>query len=282
MPKDNIKYTSILPLRVVRSEDVVPHESIDPYRVDRLKNRLVKAATLKNPPIVTQLEDGRYMVLDGATRTSALKALNLPHMIVQVSSEELGLHLHTWYHIIKDIHPDELLNIIADVPNCTLKASSVDRADEDMFEYGAICYIHLTDGRVFLVGVPMGHNRLTVMNELTEAYINDPTSNVERTLEKNLAQLKSDIPNTSALVVFPEFTVGQVMGFTQSGRYFPAGITRFLINGRILRLNAPLDLLQNPDMSLQEKNDALHNILSAKLQNSEMRFYDESVYLLDE
>lgn len=279
MPEE-ITYTSILPLRVVRTEDVVPHESIDPKRVERLKNRLESAATLKNPPIVSQLEDGRYMVLDGATRTSALKALGLPHMIVQVSSEEVGLKLHTWFHIVKNIDPDELLEIIANVPNCTLKASTVERADEDMFEYGAICYIHFVDGRVFLVGVPMGFNRLTVMNELTEAYID--VANVERTLEKDLHTLRVDIPETSALVVFPEFTVGQVMGFTQSGRYFPAGITRFLINGRILRLNAPLDLLRNPTMSLQEKNTELNNILSKKLQDSEIRFYDESVYLLDE
>ncbi len=66
-----------------------------------------------------------------------------------------------------------------------------------------------------------------------------------------------------------------------SGRFFPAGITRFLIPGRVLRLNADLDYLKSGN-SLQEKNRWLHEILKEKQLQGGIRYYAEPVYLLDE
>ena len=94
--------------------------------------------------------------------------------------------------------------------------------------------------------------------------------------------LKGEYPDLTALVVFPEYTVGQVMQVTLGGRYFPAGITRFLIPGRILRVNADLDILKSQQMSLNEKNRWLRRHLEEKMEGNHIRFYSESIYLLDE
>ncbi|MCB9125105.1 MAG: hypothetical protein H6643_11420 [Caldilineaceae bacterium] len=53
--------------------DVFPHERFHPARVERLKKRLTQEGRLVNPPIVAELGDGRYVVLDGATRVTAFK-----------------------------------------------------------------------------------------------------------------------------------------------------------------------------------------------------------------
>lgn len=93
----------ILPLRIVPSERVFPHELIDEKRVDRLANRLTEAGLLKNPPLVMETKGG-YMVLDGETRSTALRQMGLPHMLVQVfTAEAEGLQLNTWNHIIRQI-----------------------------------------------------------------------------------------------------------------------------------------------------------------------------------
>ncbi|MFZ1396582.1 MAG: hypothetical protein WAS33_06785, partial [Candidatus Promineifilaceae bacterium] len=94
--------------------------------------------------------------------------------------------------------------------------------------------------------------------------------------------LKNEYEALAAVVIFPEYTVNQVMAATlSSGRLFPAGITRFIIPGRILRLNAPLSVLKS-DMSLREKNRWLHELLVEKQGKGGIRFYGEPVYLLDE
>jgi hypothetical protein len=82
-------------------------------------------------------------------------------------------------------------------------------------------------------------------------------------------------------VIFPEYTVGQVLQVAESERVFPAGITRFIIPGRVLRLNVDLDILKS-DKSLREKNQWLHDFLAEKLSQDKIRYYEEPVYLLDD
>lgn len=275
----DVEVENILPLRVVPMDKIFPHESIDPKRVDKLAARLDAEGLLRNPTVVMQVED-KYMVLDGATRTAAFKKLGYPHTVVQICSPETGLGLHTWYHVAQKIEVEDLLDLLRAIPNIALVPSTAEKADDDMFAYGSLCYLHTADGRVFLVQTAAGLNRLDALNKLTETYI--ATCTVDRTLEKDLITLKNDYPNLAALIVFPEYTVSQVMQVTLSGRYFPAGITRFLIPGRILRLNAELAILKSAEMSLADKSKWLYDFLEEKTKHNAIRYYGEPVYLLDE
>ncbi|MEM9774624.1 MAG: NAD(P)-dependent oxidoreductase [Chloroflexota bacterium] len=276
---ENNEPGALLPLAVVPMDKIMPHESIDQKRVDKLKGRLEDMGLLANPPIVTPLED-RYMVLDGATRTAAMKQLGFPHAVVQITTEEQGLGLHTWYHVIQNIGTKELKELLDNLPDISLEPVDADQAADRMFEYGALCYMHFGNGSAYLVQPAVGVNRLDALNLLTETYIE--AAYVDRTLESDLARLKSEYLDVTALVVFPEYTVGQVMQVTLSGRYFPAGITRFIIPGRILRVNADLEILKTTSMSLTEKNRWLRRHLEEKVQGNHVRFYRESIYLLDE
>jgi len=61
-------------LRIVAIDRLVEHEYNDEQRTAPLAKRLQAEGLLKNPPIVALLEDGddpRYVVLDGANRTTA-------------------------------------------------------------------------------------------------------------------------------------------------------------------------------------------------------------------
>lgn len=80
--------------------ELVIHEHIDMKRVARLMERLEGDGQLVNPPVTTYWK-GRYVILDGATRSSALQKLHYPHAIVQVVDKDTaGFQLHTWYHAI--------------------------------------------------------------------------------------------------------------------------------------------------------------------------------------
>src|SRR5689334_5867037 len=97
---------SLPDLRFVPTEAVYPHEYHDLQRTQPLVARLKESGTLKNPPIVTQVGDGmrvepRYVVLDGANRSTAARAAGWPHILAQVVRyEEPGVELHTWYHAL--------------------------------------------------------------------------------------------------------------------------------------------------------------------------------------
>lgn len=272
---------TVLPLRVVPMDRVFPHENIDLKRVNRLAKRLDEEGILGNPPIVTEVGDGTYMVLDGATRSSAMKQLHFPHAVVQVINSEDGLGLKTWYHVIQQITVKSLIDLLQGIEDIILERIEPELADKAMFEYGGLCYIHTVEDHAYLVKPVPGVNRLDALNQLTEKYIE--AAHVDRTLNDNIISLKNEYDEMAAVVIFPEYTVQQVIQTTlESGRLFPAGITRFLIPGRILRLKADLSVLRSKDMTLREKNRWLHEELLQKQAKGGIRFYGESVYLLDE
>lgn len=275
----DIPVETILPLRVVSLDRVVCHEDVDSRRVDRLARRIEEDGLLRSPPIVVESDD-TYVVLDGASRTSALRKLGIPHIIVQLTSPDEGLELQAWRHIISDIEPDRLVQILDDLPNIRLDPVDSQRASDIMFEYGGLCLLQTVTGKTFIAYTASGENRLDALNVLSATYTR--VAKVERTLKTDIISLQHEFEGMSALVVYPVFTPEQVMQATRAeNRNFPAGITRFLVPGRILRLNIPLDRLMS-DRSLQEKNRWLHELLLDRQAAGAIRYYGEPVYILDD
>lgn len=269
----------VLPLRIVPSDNVFPHELYDQKRVDRLAQGLQRTGLLKNPPLVMETDDG-YMVLDGATRSTAMRQLGLPHMLVQVfQANTEGLQLETWYHVIRQIDRAALMELLRALPEIELSPTSARQATEAQMAYGGLCYLRFADGDGYLVQARPGVNRLDALNNLTSAYID--ASLTSRTLSRDLAQLHHEFPDMTALVVFPVYSVEQVIQLACAGRRLPAGITRFIVPGRILRVNVDLEVLRS-EQSIREKNRWLHEQLLEKQKNGQIRFYAEPVYLLDE
>jgi phosphoglycerate dehydrogenase-like enzyme len=267
-----------LGLEIVALDRVLPHEHVDPRRVERLVNRLREDQVLSSPPVVVELDD-HYVVLDGASRVTALRELDYPHILVQIVSPQAGLSLHTWYHAIRKIELAALLDRFNSLNEIGLVETSPGKVLDEMLEYGGLCYLHTIDGRVFLVQAAAGVNHLQALNMIADVYLS--AGHVSRTLHTDPEILRQEFPDLTALVVFPEYTVEQVLQIARAGRVLPAGITRFIVPGRALRINVDLARL-SADESLSEKNRWLYDDIVQKFSNSRVRYYQEPVYLLDE
>ena len=216
------------------------------------------------------------MVLDGASRTTALKKLGYPHAIVQVVSDLAEVDLHTWYHAIRQTNLAELVKQLDDLPEVSMVETSPQKVLDEMFELGGLCYLHTIENKVYLIQPAPGINLLTALNKLTNTYIEQ--YNVTRTLNANMDSLRQEFPDLTALVVFPEYKVEQVLQIAKVGHVLPAGITRFVIPGRVLRLNADL----KAHGKAIDKLLALNQLVIDKQAGSKIRYYKEPVYLLDE
>ena len=270
-----------LALKIVPLERVVPHEANDPRRVADLARRLDEEGRLVNPPVVAEWGD-YYVVLDGATRTAALKLLACPHTIVQVvSPEKEGVQLHTWYHVISGSNVAGLLATLREVSSLKLDEIPPNHIQEAMRARNALAYLITADNRGFLFDVAPDSEAdwLDVLNQTVHAYTTWGT--VERTLTTDINTLKAQYPQMVGLVVFPQFAPKQVLRLASEGRIMPAGITRFVIPGRVLRLNAPLDPLRT-DEPIANKSAWLDQLVQEKLARRRVRYYQEPVVLLDE
>ena len=269
-----------LALEVVPIGQVSPHEAIDDKRVERLMRNLEEAGRLVNPPLVTYWNE-RYVILDGATRFSALKRLGYPYLIVQlIDAQRDDFELHTWYHAISSEKSlDDLLDYLADVPDLCLSPLPADRFSDAFAHEQALCYFLTPDGSAILAETAPEADRLLVMNQLVAAYTR--WGEVERTLLTDLVRLQAQFPRLTTVAVFPQFAPETVFEVASRGELLPAGLTRFIIPGRILRLNADLPQLRK-DEPLAAKRAWFNQFLAEKLARSRLRYYQEPVILLDE
>ena len=275
-----------LDLEIVPIEQVVPHEHIDMKRVSRLMERLEDDARLVNPPITTYWKD-RYIILDGATRYGSLQRLGYPHVIVQVvDKDQAGFQLHTWYHAISaeegpeaETHFAQLEARLKEIDGLRLQRLNADEAQNALKSPDALCYFIDRQGQMTLAEAAYRASKLVVMNAIVDLY--NAWGKVERTLLTDMDRLLAQFPNLVTVAVFPQFRPEDVFDAAADGNLLPAGLTRFVIPGRILRLNADLERLKR-DEPLAEKRAWFNEFLTGKLSRSRLRVYQEPVVLLDE
>lgn len=279
-----------LSLRIVPVEKVLPHEEYHGPRVERLASRIAEDGILLNPPLVAEVNAGeKYVVLDGATRTTAFKHLGYPHVVVQVVDVERdNVQLHAWAHVAR--HPKgesavmDLLSLARKVNGLRLVETPRDELDDVIHQEGVMGYLVTVDGTGYRfeldqAGLGEGRDWLDVLNDLVAAY--GDWGDVERTLERNIQTLRTMYADMVSLVVFPAFAPDMVLRMAAQDRLLPAGITRFVIPGRILRLNAPLDEIIS-DRPLSAKAKWLDKFVGDKLGDRQVRYYEEPVMILDE
>lgn len=277
-----------LRLRVLPVEDVVPHEHYHGPRVADLAVRLIEEGKLINPPVVAQQGD-KYVVLDGATRLTAFRQLGYPHIVVQVVDlEQQRIELTSWNHVLYGGDAAALLATLRVVEGLEVVPSEQrGPVAQGLLSLppGALGYL-LTSGQDAFV-LQSGDKDsdeadeawLRMLNVAVETY--GHWGNVERTLSSDMGALAHQFPEMAALVVFPRFTLSRILELAASGRTVPAGITRFVIPGRILRLNAPLEAIVS-DAPVAAKQAWLDDFVREKLRARQVRYYEEPVVLLDE
>lgn len=273
-------------LRIVPLDRVILHEGLDPDGITRLAAALKTDGVLNHPPIVTQVETETgeppfYIVLDGATRTSALRALGCRDALVQVvdySAPEVSLN--AWYHLLQGIAAEELLAEIARVDGVHLLQMDHHHAESALALRTLICYLMLRDRTVW--GVKAADDpaaQTEALNRVVNIYRGRAV--LYRVVTTNLDLLLHEYPDLSALVVFPRYAPAEVMHLALNNVKLPMGITRHLIGGRVLNVKLDLQLLMS-DEPLAQKNEWLQHWLLHKIHARKVRFYQEPLFVFEE
>lgn len=272
--------SSLLSLQVVPLAKVSPHEEVDDKRVARLMAAIEANPRLIDPPIATYW-NGRYVILDGATRFTAFKRLGFAHMIFQiVDAAQESFTLDTWYHAISSDQPfANLLARLQQLDGVLFQKLLPDETQSVFQDEVALCYFLDCNGRVTLAKAAPDVVHLDVMNDLVASYTD--WGSVERTLLSDLPRLTEQFPQLTAVAIFPPFAPETVFDVASKGGFVPAGLTRFVIPGRILRLNMDLDRLKKND-TLAAKRTWFKKYLTDRLTSSRLRYYQEPVVLLDD
>jgi hypothetical protein len=272
-----------LALVVAPLEQVAPHEHHQERRVADLVARLLADGRLVNPPVAALL-NGQYIVLDGATRLTAFRRLGYPHIILQVVDvERQPIQLGVWQHVVRGSNAEELVRVLNETPGLALRPIPLTAPEETPSHAGVLGQLITADQRRFALETASPSFEqdewLDALNRLVKSY--GQWGQVERTLTTDAGLLTAQYPDLAAQISFPRFTLAQVLALAANGRTVPAGITRFIIPGRILRLNAPLEMLASNE-PLTAKQQWLAAFIQEKIAGRQVRYYEEPVVLLDE
>lgn len=275
--------TDVPDLLLVPADALLLHEDVDVRRVEPLVERLQTDGLLKNPPIAAPVAaedsagDGRrYVILDGANRTTALWKLKAPHHLVQVVDYD-EVELDTWGHLVTGIPPESFAQSLAKT-RLDLDIATPQSARKRLARREIAASIANTTGDVF--ALPGGASETQVLHRLTSIY--NGQSTIHRVTTDNLAELLPYHEGVAALIRFPCYSPDEILYLASNGHKLPTGITRHVIPGRALRVNLPLAMLMDEQRSTEQKNEWLRAWITRKLTEREIRYYQESTFLFDE
>jgi len=268
-------------LRVVPLRDVLLHEQIEPKRVARLIERLETDQLLKNPPIVVE-SSGKYILLDGATRITALKRVGCRDAVVQIVDYDApGLVLETWNHMLIDLPLREFFVALRQLPSLRVEPTTFAEAADALARRASIGTLLLSDGAVFALRLPRAPlaDQARTLNQIVAAY--EGRGEMYRVAHTDLECLLAENARLSALIVFPRYQPDEIRQLALNGSKLPMGITRHIIPGRAMRINIPLHVLRAGE-PLEQKNAWLDEWTKIKMRERHVRFYQEPVFLFDE
>ena len=271
-------------LTFVPLDKILIHEQHDNSRTRPLVIRIRSSGIFRNPPIVTSLQDGSdsYMVLDGANRTMALRALGFPHVLVQlVEPHDPGLSLQTWNHVVWEMNARRFLENLTNIPGIDVQAVPTGSVQPSLYEACNLVLVRVANGVTYSLNTCARdlEERIHMLNLIVNSY--QESARLDRTSTQDVRTLNQIYPLFSGLVIFPQILIVDVMRLAAAGYLLPSGITRVTISPRALHVDYPLSELESGD-SLDEKNARLDQWLKELLARKGVRYYAEATYLFDE
>lgn len=271
-----------LRLRFVQTDAVLLHEESDPARVARLTSLVLADGFLRNPPIAAPLANGKWVVLDGATRTTMLRNLGAAHMLIQsVEYAEPHVTLEAWYHVLPSTAAIQAERFAGEHSADIVQVPSVQEARKLLDARKGIAAIVHEGGHCSVFSLPSVSygSAFGVLRALVSVY--GGAGEIYRIVHDDLVDIVRQAERCPEVVMFPAFTPQEIRQAATEQDVLPAGITRHLISGRSLNLNIEMPIVMSSD-PLEHKNSWLANWLTTKILEKKVRYYHEPVFVFDD
>ncbi|MBL0388741.1 ParB N-terminal domain-containing protein [Tumebacillus sp. ITR2] len=252
--------TGVNTLQVVDLDRIRFHEEYEPHRLDVTSYAIRMEGVLRHPPIAMQMRDGSFVILDGAHRTHALEALGCRRAVLQVVTPE-QFALESWSHALPS---GEWLELLKQDPE-------IEWSDENLDGMALTEVVEACGERYFLY--PAGRSlelemRLSVWHRIVDAY-------TKKLPVQRFSQRIGEPGVGMVHFCYPAWSIDELEEIVLRERVMPAGVTRCIVEGRVLNLRVPLDMMLAPTLD-QERWTQLREQWGRSL-----RLYTESVFLCE-
>lgn len=277
-----INYTNkFFNLEILRISDIKLHETTETNRLRNIYDRITSSKFLMNPVIVGRY-DHQLMLIDGANRLGTLKEIGCKLIIAQIIDyKKTRIKLKNWNHLIYEMNLDLIVNY------CTthkLKFKFVEHKDGSKILKESLYHVLISDiqnRKSIIISFEKNFNNLLhSLNNFTKLYFNIfPFDRSEE--EIRYSDLCKYSRMKGLLVEYPKFTKNQIIKIANLDVKLPAGISRHILENRVLHVRYDISKLLNEE-NIEVKNNELKKYLTNKIDNNKVRQYRESVIVFDE
>lgn len=249
-------------LTAVPLDDLILHESVDQDRLRGVARALNRAGVLKNPVLATPLPEGKWLVIDGAHRVSALRRLGIDMALAQIFDHG-EYEVTAWHHLVSTRQmPDQIEHLLADrCPACVPERSA-----------GVCVAVAEVAGRAAHVWSPSP--------DLADAVARLRELSTGCAVAGRVRRISPDdrVPDRHAgqclRIAYRPWPFDRLREMAARGLVLPAGVTRFIAPGRVLGANIPLSML-----SRDHRAAMTAGTIGQHLKNLSLRYYAEPVFI---
>ena len=247
-----------LRLAMVEIRELKPHEEVIEALVAKLTEEILRDDIVRDPLIVDQ--DDR-VILDGMHRFNALKRLKCrfaPCCLLDYMSPQVTVG--SWFRVCWVGDPRSVAQEFLSSMKLDYSVSQLNMSD---IAFDATTLVATGDGYQFFL--PPSMDALERCRKATSVEKHMVKSGYKLTyLPDSLATQWLESERANFVIVVPIFSKDTIRKFGSEGLLLPHKVTRHVIPSRPMEIDVPLNLLTDPNLSLEEANEKLDEFLERR------------------
>ena len=245
-------------ISMIETEKLRPHEEVVESTVNKLVNAIQREGLLRDPLMVDKDD---YIILDGMHRYNSLKRINcrfIPCCLVDYNSPMIKVG--AWFRLFTVNDPESLAE--RGLSDSDLTYSKLTKGTPAVGD-DARTIVLTKSGTIFSLTQPVNSleraheavalERLLVQQGHQVTYLSETAA---------IQQLVSGEPNLA--ITLPVFSKNQIREVALRDQLLPHKVTRHVIPSRPLAFNVPLKLLTDPEISCEEADRKLSELLGQR------------------
>lgn len=244
-------------LSLLGIDELKPHEEVVEKSVKSLASEILAQGEVRDPLMV---DEDDYIILDGMHRFESLKALKCrfaPCCLLDYDNEKIKVG--SWFRLFVVDRAD---GAAEDLLRTSTLTYSKRKTTLENISYSPQTVVMTGDGTVFSLSdvdpVQCARTGVLLEREMVKK------GHAVEYLSEIMAIQKLRSGEVNFVISLPIFTKQQIRKCGVQGNLLPHKVTRHVIPSRPLRLDVPLSLLRDPDISLPEADLRLNDILTRK------------------
>lgn len=268
-----------LDIALVETKDLLLHEETIPEALEFLEERIEDDDVLRSPVIVDRES---LVVLDGMHRVKALLNLGCRFTCVcMVDYHSPEILVDRWCRVVP--MNLRLMDFLEIVKRLGLRVSSLEVKGED----SGILILIRNKALTMSTSKPGVKNAFKAVADL-ELMLRESGVDVGHETEKD-ARKKMERGEAGVIICPPRIDKSQILEMARRGEVFSFKATRHVVPARPVGVDVPLDLLRDEDLTLEEANQRLKEMLEGRALRRvspgsmrEGRRYEEELYVFED